>query len=347
MNPLEWFGWLFNNLVYRPQLNLLQLYFNLTQDIGWAIILVAITVNLILWPVMVKAHISGQKMRLFGGQLREIQNKYKPDAKLPPADALAQATLMRKEMSEFQKKHGISTGSVFQVLFLQLFFASGVFYLVSDVSRGNQITGLYDFLFGRTGTSFPNIAFGWLQVRIDFQSSQYIILPIASLVLSYLYGQYIYKWAPKFDLPEKLKPKKVETKDNDGKAVAPLFDMAQFEKNNQMVVIYFLPVMSFVFNFTFPTGLNLYFATLSLFNLVRQVAITQFYEKNIRQLITDIASSDPTSDDHNPDNNPESDVDPSITAMDPVATVVQVRPKKNNIKNTEPTVKKTSKKSKK
>lgn len=349
MNPLDWFGWLFNNLVYRPQLNLLQLYFNITNDIGWSIVLVAITVNLILWPVMVKAHISGQKMRLFGGQLREIQNKYKPDPKAAPGDALAQATLMRKEMSEFQKKHGISTGSVFQVLFLQLFFASGVFYLVNDVSKSATITGLYEFIFGRTVTTFPNTAFGFLNVRVDIQASNYLILPVASLILSYLYGRYIYQWAPKFNLPEKLKPKKAEAVDKDGKKIEPMFDMAQFEKNNELVIIYFLPLMSLVFNYNLPTGVNLYFATLSLFNLFRQVAITQFYEKNIRQLIKDIAGSDPESSDGNPDNNLDSDADPSLMATQPVATVVEVRPKtsKTAVKAKVTTDKKKTSKTKK
>lgn len=295
----EIFGWLFKNLVYTPQLNLLQIYYNLTHDIGFGIILVAITVNLILWPVIVKSYLSGMKMRLIGPQTKSIQAKYKTEKSDEPAVAMAKIQSMRGELKELYKKHNISTGVMFQVVFLQLFFASGVFYLVRDLSENKVLEGIYPFLSSNSQVTFPKIAFeftNFTNLDITKSSSQYIILPLASLVLSYLYGMYSFKWAPNAKLPVLGKVEKKEVKKDDE---TPTIDTEAIMKQQEFMVIYILPFFSFALNFSWSAGLNLYFATLSLFNLVRQIVITQYYANHINQLIKDIKDSDPELKDVN------------------------------------------------
>ena len=294
----ELFGWLFKNLVYTPQLNLLKVYYNITNDIGFGIILVAVTVNLILWPVIVKSYLSGMKMRLIGPQTKSIQEKYKTEKSDEPSVAMAKIQSMRGELKELYKKHNISTGVMFQVVFLQLFFASGVFYLVRDLSENKVLEGIYPFLSANSQITFPKIAFEFTSLTnldITKSSSQYIILPIASLVLSYLYGMYSFKWAPNAKLPVLGKPKDIieSEKDKDKKDEIPTIDTEAIMRQQEFMVIYILPFFSFLLNSSWSAGLNLYFATLSLFNLVRQIVITQYYANHINQLIQDIKDSDP------------------------------------------------------
>jgi YidC/Oxa1 family membrane protein insertase len=322
----DFLGNIFRQLVYNPQLNLLQLYYNLTNDVGLAIILVAITVNLLLWPVMVSSYLSGQKMRLLNPQIRNIQNKYKPAKDAPASELLETSKKMRDEIGTLQKKHGIKTGVFFQVIFLQIFFASGVFYVVNDVSKAVQnktsVEGLYTWLFGRTAATFPDTAFGFM--KLAESSTNYLWLPIASLILSFLYGKYSLKWAPNAQLPTSAK-KVVEDK----KVESDLpFDPESFAKNQEFLIIYVLPIFSFILNSSWSAGLNLYFATLSLFNLVRQMIISQYYASHVDKLIKDIAESDPALEEEKQD---FTDVDIVEEATQPVATPVvklKLKPKK-------------------
>ena len=297
---MEIFSWFFNNFVYKPQLNLLEFYFLLTKDIGFSIILVAITVNLILWPVMVSSYLSGIKMRLLATDVKAIQERFKTVPGEDTTLAMQKMGEMRKETGILYKKHNINTGVFVQVVVLQLFFASGVFYLVQDVSKHKQLDGLYDFIFHRTSTQFPAEAF-WGSLDITKSSTSYIILPIASLILSYFYGRYSFQWAPNAKLPI---PKLVKKEVKEGeKAEAPIIDPEALQKQQEFMIIYVLPIVSFLLNSSWSAGLNLYFAILSLFNLVRQVAISQYYASHVKQLIQDLAKSDPSSKDGDQDEN--------------------------------------------
>jgi YidC/Oxa1 family membrane protein insertase len=304
MNPLTWFKSLFDTLVYYPQLNLLNFFYNFTFDIGWAIVLVAIVVNLLLWRPIVDAFLSGIKMKILAPQVKKIQEEFKTKKDDPSDQVMAKSLAMRKAMGGLYKQHGVKTGSFFWVLFFQLFFASGVFYVVNNVSNSikenKAIEGLYQNIFGTTSTTFPQDGLFNL-IKIDLPSTNYIWLPILSMVLSYLFGQYTYKWSPSIkEINELTAPKKDETKKADDKSPipeAPAIDPVALQRNQEFMIIYFLPIMTFFINSSFSAGLNLYFATLSLFNLIRQVVISQYYATHVDQLLKDIKASDPSMQD--------------------------------------------------
>lgn len=385
MNIFAIFGYLFENLVYRPQLNLLQFYFKMTGDIGLAIVLVGLSVNLILWPLVLSNYISSYKMKILAPEIKKIQEKYKLPKDAKATEVMTNNGKMSTEMREFNKKHKVNNAITFQILFMQLFFGSGLFYIINDISKNNgKINGLYEFLFGSNETNFPKAAFGGLQ--IDVPVSNYIWLPILIFILSVIYGYYSIKLAPQIKLPifakmkqeadrikqlekdkkagkiietssdlEKLEEKsqqsidkikennklnnkitekiteveivrsvensskkskkqkkldKILTLESDLKNKnnspveilskpekeileekldkktneEPIFDMESFQKTQEANIIYLVPLISFLANIGWSTGLNIYFLTLNVFNLLRQIAIVEFYHNHINTL---------------------------------------------------------------
>lgn len=341
-NPLDIFKYLFDTLVYYPQLNLLQLFFKFTSDIGFAIILVAIVVNLLLWKVISGSFISGIKMRILGPQMKLIQDEFKT-AKDDPADVImSKSTGMRKAIGALYAKHGIKTGSFFWVLFFQLFFASGVYYVVNNVANSIKnnnasIEGLYTWIFGVSSTTFPQSGLLGL-IKIDKPSTDYLWLPVLSLILSYLYGRYTFHWAPNLKLINNLLNQKTEIKEP-AKDEAPSIDPAALQRNQEFMIIYIMPVISFFINSSFSAGLNLYFVTLSLFNLIRQIIISNYYSSHVDKMLEDLADSDPTSSDGNPLNNIDALVDVALVASQlPTTSVLDHR----NTKTVEKTKEKPS-----
>jgi YidC/Oxa1 family membrane protein insertase len=307
--------WIYKQLVYDPLLNLLELFYEFTGDTGVAILLLSLIVNLAMWPLFAKSYINTQKSRIFQPKIKEIQEKYKDD----PREML-------KQMGEFNKKHGISNSSIFLVLFVQLFFVSGIFFLVKDVSGGKEIEGLYPWLFPNQEVSFGSTAFGGF-LEIGKSSFNYIWLPILNGLISFAQGYYTFRLAPKIDIP---KPKNKKSENS-------FLDPEALQKSLEFQSIYVFPVLIFGINLGFPVGLTFYSITVTFVGLVRQIFLTNYYAKHTNELIEDIAQSDPE---------PENEVvDAPEFANDPVPTKnLESKKKKKVKKKTSKTTSKTPKK---
>ncbi len=323
----------FRTVVFEPELNLLYGLFQVTGDIGISIILLALIVNLLVLPLFAKNYISLQKTKILQPKIKAIQAKYKED----PQKMLA-------EMKIFNQKHGIRNGYIFLVLLFQLFFMTGLFWVIQDVVNGNDVSGLYEIIWGegRTVANFKDangqmLAFGNIDVAANVQD--YLWIPVLGLVLSYLYGMYTFRWAPKPQLPKPIEKKKKKGKKEEEKAPG-VFDPEAMQKSMEFQAIYFMPLFLFFIQFSLPTGLNIYFVTTSAFSLIRQIFLTRYYASHTDKLIKDIIDSDPSMDDGNPDNNLEITGDPVLMANDQVvATSVMEKPK-----NAKKTVKKSKRK---
>ena len=301
---------LFRVVVFEPQLNLLYFFYKITgSEIGSSIILLAFAVNLMILPIYAKSYINMQKTRILQPQIKQIQDKYKKDPQI-----------LLSKMREFNRKHGVSTGYVFLVLLVQLFFVSGLYVLINDVVQGKTLTGLYEIFWGAghladfKNSTGQSLAFGL--INIGASAKDYLWIPVIALVFSYLYGMYTFRWAPKLNIPKPVIKK-------NAKGEPPLLDPEAMQKSMEFQSIYILPIFLFVIQYSLPTGLNLYFATTSFIALIRQIFLTKFYMSHTDKLIADIATSDPSSKDKNPDNNPEILSDPAQLASDqPVVEVV-------------------------
>jgi YidC/Oxa1 family membrane protein insertase len=281
MNP---FSWIFENLVYRPEVNILKFFFQLTNDIGISIILLATAVNLVLWPLFIATFLNSQKVRYLQPKIKEIQEKFKGNQQE-----------MIKAMQVFNKKHGVNNSTFLYVIVAQILVATGLWTITSNLSgsNGNEtvtINGLYEWLYGTNSVQFNTKAFGFLD--ISKPANTFIFLPLLNSFFSFLYGMYSFRWAPK--LPDVPKPKLKEVKKKDDKK--PAFDPESFQKSMEIQTIYFMPVFLFFINFNFPIGVNIYFAVLSLMSLVRQIYITQYYTSHTVKFVEDLAKTDPEFD---------------------------------------------------
>jgi len=315
------FGELFKAIVYQPQLNLLYFLFQITGDIGLSFILLAIIVNVIIFPLFAKSYVNLQKTRILQPWIKELQTKHKADPQK-----------MMAEMGKFNKKHGISNSSTFLVLFVQIFFFSGLYTVINDVVTRNQVDGLYQLFFNKTTYDFKAgtgqlLAFG--KIDIGASASSFLWIPLISMFFSYLYGMYTFKWAPQPVLPT---PKKV-TKKKDSKTETPILDPEVMRKSMEFQSIYVLPIFLFFIQYTLPTGLNIYFLTSSALSIVRQYVLINFYSSHTDKLLESIAESDPFSKDDNPANNLEITADPEQMVMEPVATAIVPAKKYPEFKN--------------
>jgi YidC/Oxa1 family membrane protein insertase len=279
MNPWELIGQLYNFVVYRPELNILEFYYKLTGDIGISIALFACTVNLLMWPLYFRVYLNGQKSRYLQPKIKEIQEKYKADQQE-----------MIKKLGEFNKHHGINNAAIFYLLLAQIAFATGLYTLTNQATQGKELTGLYSFIFGRDSVTFSSTAFGFL--NIGQPAHNFLVLPILNAIFSYLLGMYTFRWGPKLP-PVPKTPKAAPKLDKDGKEIPALFDPEQFAKTLEIQTIYFFPIMLFIFNYNLSISLNIYFAAVNFMALVRQIYISNYYAGHTRKFVADIAATDP------------------------------------------------------
>lgn len=285
-----------------PLLNLLQLFFNLVNDIGFAIILLAGLLNLALFPLFRDSYITGQKMKVLAPELRKIQEKYRQD----PANLIAKSR-------EFNKKHDIKNGSMFLAIILQIVFFTALYFLIRNVSNGDNISGLYQSWYNSTQTTFPTeTVIG--NLNIGDKTAQNVWLAFLVAGLTWFQSLYTFRLAKRPKLPIPDAPKK-ELKPGQ-------FDPAAFQKTMEKFSIYILPILFFFINMTLTVGVTLYFVASSMIAIFRQFVLSTFYTNHIEKLFDDIAKSDPTSVDENPDNNIEKTAEVDFVDVGPVATKV-------------------------
>jgi YidC/Oxa1 family membrane protein insertase len=255
-------------LVWQPQLNIIALFYRATQDIGWAIIGTSLIINLPLWYLFAKSYINMQKTRMLQPQMKEIQDKYKED----PLE-------MRKHVMGFYKKHNVSQAATFQMMFLQIFFVTGVYYIVIELSKGKMVSGLYKFIFGSETATFLTKAFG--SIDIGDSSTKHIWIVALSAILSYFYGYYTFKIAPQIKLPDPV-----------GRTQEEIDQAKTMEKTAMFVGLYLSPILLTVLNLSVPVGVNIYIIGTTILATLRQMFITNYYAKETKQLYKDIVESD-------------------------------------------------------
>ena len=277
---MNFFADIFKYLIYEPELNLLKFFFNVTNDIGLSIIILAALINFILWPLYISTYLNSQKVRYLQPKVKELQAQYKDK----------QQELLKATM-EFNKKHGVNNSAFLYVIIGQILFAAGLWTLTKEVSGENTVLhGLYKWIYGTDSATFNTRAFGFL--NIGKSANEFIWLPLLSSFFSFIYGMYSFRWGPK--LPPVPKPNlPVEEKKKDDN---PAFDPESFQKSIEFQTIYVMPAILFFFNFSLSIGVNIYFCTVNFLSLVRQVYITRYYSHHTLKFIEDLKSTDSSFD---------------------------------------------------
>jgi YidC/Oxa1 family membrane protein insertase len=275
------FSQLYNTIVFRPLLNLLQILFDLTGDIGWSIVILSVAVNVLMWPLFIKTYLNGQKLKYLSPQLKALQEKYKDNREQ-----------LLQEQIKFNRKHGISNGSFLLIIILQILVASGLYLLIRKVSDGTEIKGLYPIFFENSKPNFDTLAFGIH--NISAKGKDIIIYPILGSIFTFMYGYYTNYLAPK---PPAL-PKPIKKIQGDDSTKASLVDPEELQKMIGVQMVFFLPIMLFVFNYSFVIGVNIYLVIVNMLSLVRQIFVTQYYKNHVQKFFDDLAQTDPNFDDN-------------------------------------------------
>lgn len=163
---------LYNDIIYRPLLNLLVFFYNIIpgHDIGIVIILLTLLIRLALAPSFHKSLKSQKAMNDLQPKLTELREKHKDNKE-------AQA----KAMMELYKEHKINPLSSCLPLLIQLPFLIALYQVFSKALK-NNLTGLYAFVshpasinpkfLGLVDLSLPSIALGVLAGLAQFWQSK-------------------------------------------------------------------------------------------------------------------------------------------------------------------------------
>jgi YidC/Oxa1 family membrane protein insertase len=258
-------------LVFQPQLNAIQFFFNLTNDTGIAIIIVTILVNLPLWPLIGKSYLYSQKMRYLTPKLTLLREEYKEN----PVELMS-------KMKEFNKVHGLDGSSTFKFLFLQLFVVSGLFYVSRSIGEVTPSNMLYESYFKTTVSTISHKAFGGL-VDISASSTTYPIFMAISFVFTFALGWYTFKVLPRIPVPIPL------NEDSEKKN-----QRESLEKSSEFIGIWMSPILILFFNSFIPTGVNIYTAVVAVLALLRQYLIANYYRTHVKEMIENALETDPS-----------------------------------------------------
>jgi YidC/Oxa1 family membrane protein insertase len=269
MNPFQLF---FTYFMWQPQINILRLSYEITHDMGYAIVLLAIILNLPIIYIYSKSFLSLQKQRSLAPKMRDIQVKFKED----PIE-------MRKQLMEFNKKHGINGSAIFYLAFLQIVILAGLFYIIREIGI-TQSNYLYSWAWGSDVYTFPTKIFNGPNLNDSVHG--YLWITILTSLNAYFQGLATFKWFPQI----KLKPAPDQTEEQKQQAEA-------MENSQTFIAIYFIPIVYLVVNYTLPLGLGIYTLTSTTLTLLRLVAVAFYYRNHTKELIRQMDETDPDESD--------------------------------------------------
>ncbi len=162
--------YLYNEIIYRPLLNLLIFSYHYIPDIGVVIVLLTLLIRLIMAPSFHKQIKSQKALTDLQPKLNELKEKYKGDKE-------GQA----KAMMGLYKEHKINPLSSCLPLIIQLPILIAL-YQVFSKALNNHLAGLYSFVvrpevinpyfFGLLNLSKPSIILGILAGAAQFWQSK-------------------------------------------------------------------------------------------------------------------------------------------------------------------------------
>lgn len=249
---------LYNETLYYPLFNLMIFFYNIVpgQDIGVAIILLTLLVRVMLYPINSKSIKSQKKMQKIQPEMKELQKKYK-DNKQEQA----------KKLMELYQKHKVNPLSGCLPILVQLPIFIALYHVFINGFKDESLSVLYSFV--HNPGQIDTISFGIINL-----SEVNIFLAVIAASLQYFQGKALMENKKK-DKENKEK-KEDEEEGKEKTAEEKTQDFAQSMTKN---MIYILPVMTFVFAMSFPSGLALYWAVSTLFAIVQQHLIMKKQEK--------------------------------------------------------------------
>ena len=127
---------IFQLLIIQPLYNFLALLSNLTKgDLGWAVLILAAIIRLIIWPWYKKAMGDQRKMAKLQPRIKEAQKKFKEE----PAKA-------NQEIMKIFKEEKINPGNSFFFIFFQMAIFISLFIFFKQAIEIDWTPYLYNFI---------------------------------------------------------------------------------------------------------------------------------------------------------------------------------------------------------
>jgi YidC/Oxa1 family membrane protein insertase len=253
---------------HQPVVNLFYGVFVLSRDVGIATVLMSLIIRLVMWPFIKKSYITGQKTRLVQPLIKQIQKAYK-------GNIMGQQEALKKLYLKYDIKASLSG----LIILLQLPIYIALFNLIQNVPKSDRLDGLYEFIFGTTQLSINKYAFGIIDIT-ETGTPTVIGLSILTLIFTFLMAKYIFP-------PSSNPPKEKSKGETSEKKPDQIIDSEVFNKTLQFQMTYFMPVVSFVINLTFPAGLNIYFLAGTIFSFIQQYRLAKKYRIDKPQIESD------------------------------------------------------------
>jgi len=127
---------IFQLLIIQPLYNFLALLSNITKgDLGWAVLILAAIIRLIIWPWYKKAMGDQRKMAKLQPRIKEAQKKFKEE----PAKA-------NQEIMKIFKEEKINPGNSFFFIFFQMAIFISLFIFFKQAIVNDWTPYLYSFI---------------------------------------------------------------------------------------------------------------------------------------------------------------------------------------------------------
>jgi YidC/Oxa1 family membrane protein insertase len=229
--------------ILNPIFNVLVALYQLTSSLGVSIILFTAITRLILTPLTLPQIKMGKKQRDLQPELNKIKEKFKYD---------------KKKQAEMQmqlfKQHGINPGAgclttiLTFILMIAIYRAVSMFTINPDINALNRriYFDQYKFVSGE----IVNTRFLYLNLA---KPDPYLIVTILAVLLQFVATKMLMPYSEISEKAARVTPEKSDDM------------MASLQKQN----LYMMPIMFFIFGLTLPSGVMLYIATTTLFQIVQ------------------------------------------------------------------------------
>lgn len=281
-------GFLFIDPLYDLVFNtLVVLYRFFGEDLGWALIMLAVLTRLLLLPFAIKQLKNVDKNKEFQAKYKEIKEKYKKNKER-----------QTQELAKLQGQYLPGQLSGCLTLILQLLLLIQINYVIRNLLQ-HGTAAFNEIAYGfvgkfQEGHEFDVTFLGdWLNLGqtansvgiTNWAESWPYLLVALVLVLTQFFSMRIMTASTQ---PEPI-PAEKEKKQSKKAEEVPSFSEVFQNTNRQMMM--FFPLLLGFFSLSYPSGLSLYFATTSLFVIIQQVFMkrteliqefrTRFYTEKI------------------------------------------------------------------
>ena len=250
---MNFLAFIYAELLYNPLFNLMVFFYNIVpgQDIGIAIILLTLLVRVVLYPINNKSIKSQKRLQEIQPKMKEIQSKYKEDKQK-----------QAKKLMELYQKHKVNPLSGCLPLLLQFPILIALYHVFINGFKDESLDILYPFIYNPGHIEAMSLG-------IINLSETNIYLAVIAATLQYFQSKML--------MGGKTEEKKEDEKEKKEKtAEEKTQDFAQSMTKN---MVYIMPVLTFVFAMSFPSGLALYWAVTTLFAIAQQHIIARKEKK--------------------------------------------------------------------